>query len=138
MDTRKHCKNNNQDCNWNGEGRSYWIKDMWLGVLPIPKVWYFSNFSCMFFEIPILFSNLNSEFSNSYDMTDMRNLQEQVKKTSCNQKLFWPFTVRTNCSSDLKNFANSRPPASSLKFQFFFSWPLEHFFLTVGQNNFGK
>ena len=52
----------------------------------------------------------------------MRNLQEQVKKAFCYQKLIWPFTVRTNCSSDLKSFSRS----------------LEHFFLTVGQNNFGN
>ena len=49
-------------------------------------------------------------------------------------KLFWP-TVRKNCSSDLKNFATSRPSASNFKS---FSWSLEHFFLTVGQNNFGN
>ena len=45
------------------------------------------------------------------------------------------FTVRRNCSSDLKIFANSRPSASNFKF---FSRSLEHFFLTVGQNNFGN
>ena len=28
----------------------------------------------------------------------MRNLQEQVKKAFCYQKLFWPFTVWINCS----------------------------------------
>ena len=49
--------------------------------------------------------------------------------------MFWPFTVWINCSSDLKNFANSRPSASNSKS---FSRSLEHFFLTVGQNNFGK
>ena len=65
----------------------------------------------------------------------LRNLQEQVKKTFCYQKLFSPFTVRRNCSSDLKIFANSRPSASNFNF---FSWSLEHFFLTVGQNNFGN
>ena len=32
----------------------------------------------------------------------MRNLQEQVKKAFCYQKLSWPFTVWINCSSDLK------------------------------------
>ena len=42
---------------------------------------------------------------------------EQVKKVFCYQKLFWPFTVWIDCSSDLKIFANS---------------------LTVGQNNFGN
>ena len=52
-----------------------------------------------------------------------------------NQKLFWPFTVRLNCSSDFKNFANSCPSASNFKS---FSPLLEQFFLTVGQNNFGN
>ena len=80
----------------------------------------------------ILFSNLNSNCSN---LIDMRNLQEQVKKAFCYQKLFWPFTVWINCSSDLKNFANSRHSASNFKS---FSRSQEHFFLTVGQNNFGN
>ena len=71
------------------------------------------------FWIPIIFSNLNS---NSSNLLYLRNLQEQVKKVFCYQKLFWPFTVPTNSSSDLKNFSRS----------------LEQFFLTVGQNNFGK
>ena len=53
----------------------------------------------------------------------MRSLQEQVKKALCHQKLFWPFTVWTNCSSDLKHFAN-------------FSQSREKKFLTEGQNNF--
>ena len=65
----------------------------------------------------------------------MRNLQEQVKKAFCYQKLFWPFTVWINFSSDLKIFANSRPSASNFKT---FSRSLEQFFLTVGQNNFGN
>ena len=65
----------------------------------------------------------------------MRNLQEQVKKAFCYQKLFRPSTVRINCSSDLKIFENSRPSASN--FNFFF-WSLEQFFLTVCQNNFGN
>ena len=80
---------------------------------------------------PNHFSNLNSNCSN---LLDMRNIQEQVKKnTFCYQKLFWPFTVWKKCSSDLKNFANSRPSASNFKS---FSRSLEQFFLTVGQNNF--
>ena len=33
------------------------------------------------------------------------DLQEQVKKVFCYQKLFWLFTVWMNCSSYLKNFA---------------------------------
>ena len=60
---------------------------------------------------------------------------EQVKKAFCYQKLFWPFTVWMNCSSDLTNFANSRLTASNSKI---FSRSLEQFFLTVGQNNFGN
>ena len=65
----------------------------------------------------------------------MRNLQEQVKKGFCYQNVFWPFTFWINCSNDLKHFANSRPSASNFKS---FSWSLEQFFLTVGQNNFGN
>ena len=65
----------------------------------------------------------------------MRNLQEQVKKAFCYQKMFWPFTVWVNCSNDLKNFANSRPSDSNFKS---FSWSVEQFFLTVGQNNFAN
>ena len=56
---------------------------------------------------------------------DMRNLQEQVKKTFCYQKLCLPFIAWINCSTDLKNFAC-------------FSRSVEQFFLTVGQNNFGN
>ena len=47
-------------------------------------------------------------------------------------KIILTFHCLNNCSSDLKNFANSRPSASS------FSRSLEQFFLTVGQNNFGN
>ena len=91
----------------------------------------FSNFSCMFLN-PNTFSNMNSNCSN---VLDMKNLQEQVKKAFCYQKLFWPFTVWIDCSSDLKIFANSGPSASNFKS---FSRSLEQFFLTVGQNNFGN
>ena len=49
--------------------------------------------------------------------------------------MFWPFTVWTNCSSDIKFFANSRPSASNFKS---FSRSLEQFFLIVCQNNFGN
>ena len=82
--------------------------------------------------MPIFFSNWISNCSN---LLDLRNLQEQVKKAFCYQKLFWPFTVWINCSSDCKNFANSQLSASNFK-SFFQS--LEQFFLTVGQNNFGN
>ena len=73
--------------------------------------------------------------SNCSNLLYLRNLQEQVKKAFCYQKLFWPFTVWINCSRDLKNFANSWPLASIFKT---FSQSLEHFFLTAGQNNFGN
>ena len=65
----------------------------------------------------------------------MRNLQEQVKKAFCYQKLFWPLTVWINCSSDLKIFANSWTSASNFKS---FSQSTEQFFLAVGRNNFGN
>ena len=83
----------------------------------------FSNFSVSF-QIPKFYSNLNSNCSN---LLDMKNLQ--IKKA----KIFWPFTIWINCSSDLKNFANTWPSASNFKKK---SQSLEHFFLTVGQNNF--
>ena len=83
----------------------------------------FSNFSCMFLsKSKIIFSNLTFNCSNLLDMT---NLQERVKKAFCYQNLFWPFTVWINCSSDLKNFANSWPTASNFKS---FSQLLEQFF----------
>ena len=78
------------------------------------------------------FSNLNYNCSN---LVDMRNLQEQVKKAFCYQKLFWPFTVWINCSSDFKSFENSRPSSSNFRS---FSQCLEQFFLKVGQNNIGN
>ena len=69
------------------------------------------------------------------NLLDMRNLQEQVKKAFCYQKLFWPFTAWINCSSDLKYFANSRLSAYNFKI---FTRSVEQFFLTVSQNNFGN
>lgn len=65
----------------------------------------------------------------------MRNFQEQVKQAFCYQKFFWPFTVCKNCSSDIKNFANSWSSASKFKS---FSQSLEEFVRTVGKNNFGN
>ena len=84
------------------------------------------------FSILIFFSNLNYNCSS---LRDMRNLQEQVKKAFCYQKLFWPFTAWINCSSDLKKISSSWPSALNFKS---FSQSLEDFFLTVGQNNFGN
>ena len=53
--------------------------------------------------------------------SNMRNLHEQVKKAFCYEKLFWPFTVWINCSSDLKKLSNSRLSVFSLEFQQFLS-----------------
>ena len=60
-----------------------------------------SNFSCSFLNPNDVFSDLNSNCSK---LLDLRNIQEQVKKAFCYQKLFWPFTVWINCSCDLKHF----------------------------------
>ena len=49
--------------------------------------------------------------------------------------MFWPFTTWINCSNNLKIFEISRPSASNFKS---FSRSIEHFFLTVGQNNLGN
>ena len=47
--------------------------------------------------------------------------------------MYRPFTVRINCSGDLITFSNSQPTASNFKS---FSQSLEHFFLTVGLEQF--
>ena len=44
---------------------------------------------------------------NCSNLLDIRNLQEQVKKAFCYQKMFWLFTVWINCSNDLKTFSRS-------------------------------
>ena len=95
----------------------------------LTQIWNFLTFLACFL-IPIIFSNLNHNCSNSLDLS---NLQEQVKQAFCYQKMFWSFTVWINCFCDLTNFANSRP--SALNFKSFFR-PLKQFFLTVSQNNF--
>ena len=64
----------------------------------------------------------------------MRNLQEQVKKAFCYQKLFWPFTVWINCLviSKFLQILGLQPRISKL-----FSITRTFFFI-VGQNNFGN
>ena len=64
----------------------------------------------------------------------MRNHKKKVKKAFCYQKLFWPFTVWINCSSDLK-VLKILGFSSNFKKK---SQSLEQSFLTVGQNNFGN
>ena len=90
----------------------------------------YSNFSCM-----LLNPNIFFQFSNSSNLLYLRNLQEQVKQAFCYQKLFWPFTVGTNCSSDLKIFANACPSASNFKKKILIT---RTFSRTVGQHNFGN
>ena len=108
-----------------------WMSKEFSRNTTICKTYTFSNLSCMFLN-PNNFFQFEFEFLY---LLDMRSLQEQVKKAFCYQKLFWPFTVWINCSSDLKKFSNSRPSASNFSS---FSRSLEQFFLTVGQNNFGN
>ena len=91
----------------------------------------FSNFSCRFLNPQ---KNFHFELQLFYFLRS-KNLQEQVKKAFCQQKLFWPFDAWTYCSSDLKNFANSWPSASNFKS---FSRFLEHFFSHSRSNNFCK
>ena len=65
---------------------------------------------------------------------NLETSSNKLKKHSVTKNC-WPFTVRINCSSDPKYFENSQLSASNFKS---FSWSLEQFFLTVGQNNFGN
>ena len=91
---------------------------------------YFSNFSCMFLNSKT-FSNLYSNFSNSLDL---RNLQEQVKKAFCYQKLFWPFTaVQIVLVISFLQILGIRPRFSKVSLDQY-----NNFYLTVGQNNFGN
>ena len=72
-------------------------------VISNNKVWikiFFLTFP-VGFKVPIILSNLNSNCSNSLDMT---NLQEQVEKAFCYQKLFWPFTVWKFLQKQMLNF----------------------------------
>ena len=55
-------------------------------------------------------------------------LINKERSRSRNRKLFWPTTVRKNCSSDQILFANSRPSALNFKS---FSGSLEQFIWTV-------
>ena len=106
------------------------------GKMPVSKViinlFHFLTFPACF-SIPIIFSNLNSNCPNRLDL---RNLQEQVKKAFCHQKLFWPWTVWINCSSDRKKLWNSRLKAENLqifeitKTTYSNSWSLEQFLVT--------
>ena len=67
-------------------------------------------------------------------MLDMRNLKEQVKKAFCYQKLFWTFTVWTNCSSDWENLLKVETEGQEFAK---FLRSLEQFIQAVkGQNNF--
>ena len=61
-------------------------------------------------------------------------VKKKVRKEFCYQRLFWPFTVWINCSSDLNFFFKF----SAFSLEYSFSRSLEQFFLTVGQNNFGN
>ena len=103
------------------KGLKYLLKKIFLHFFTHEAIFWFSNFSCSS-KSQIFFSSLNFNCSIFWDL---RNLQEHVKKAFCYQKLFWPFTVWVNYSSDLEIFQNSRPSALNFKS---FSWLLEHFF----------
>ena len=95
--------------------------------------WWCNSGKIFIFELFLQISKSQWFFFNLYyncsNFLDVRNLHEKHSITrNCSD--LW-----INCSSDLKNFENSRPSASDFKS---FSWSLEQFFLTVGQNNFGN
>ena len=87
---------------WNNGGKLvHYIHIMWYV--------YFLIFPACF-SIPIIFYNLNF---NCFNLSSLRNLQEQVKTAFCYKKLFWPFTVWINCSQNVCKF-------SAFEFQKFF------------------
>ena len=79
------------------------------------RIIIFSNFSWMF-----VISNIFFQFEFLFVLIYFvwESSRNKLKKDFCYQKIFWPFAVWLNCSSDLKFFANVRP--------------------SVGQNNFGN
>ena len=69
----------------------------------VEELWIFSctflavgKFSCMSLNPKTIFNM----YSNCSNLLDMRNFQEQGKKTFYYQKLFQPLTVWINCFSD--------------------------------------
>jgi hypothetical protein len=89
------------------------------------------NFSCMFLNPHIFF-----QFELLlYWCIWSKKPQRMNFKSILFQKLFWPFTVRKICPSDLKIFANYWPSASNFEKK---NWSLVHLFLKVGPNNFGN
>ena len=77
-----------------------------------------------------MFSNLNF---NCSILLDLRNLQEQVKKAFCYQKIVLTF----HCLNKLFLWSQIFFKFLALNFKTF-SRSLEQFFLTLGQNNFGN
>ena len=86
------------------------VNQAWLSLL---KIEIFCSFP------PFLIKKWR--FTTLSRWTKMENFGCKCLVVNPAQILYWPFTVRIDCSSDP------------------FSWSLEHFFfLTVGQNNFGN
>ena len=111
------------------------------GLVIKKKIWIQGLRSriCKSFEITRTIYSNKSNKSEQLEfklekLLGFRNMQEKFKKELCHEKLFWTFTVQTNCSNDIKMFADSQPSASNFKS---FSRILEQFFLTVSQGNFG-
>jgi hypothetical protein len=95
----------------------------------------FSIFSCIFLN-PNAFFQFES-------LLDIRNLQEQVKKTFCYQKLFWPFHCLNKLFlwSQKKLFSITRTIFShsktilATKYHFFQSKPNLAWLATLGGTN---
>ena len=66
-------------------------------------------------KIHCLFLNPNTFIQFEFIFVLIYQILEISKNKLKKQKLFWPFTAWINCSSDLKNFANSQISASNFK-----------------------
>ena len=93
----------------------------------------FSNLSCMFL--------MPSYFLTIWIITVLMDLIWETSKNNFKKHsvskivLTFHWTVRINCSSDLKKFANCQPSALNFKTK---SQSLKQLFLTKGQNNLGN
>ena len=80
--------------------------------------WILSDFitthQCIFYLFLCVSNSHLFLISNCSDVLDLRSRNNL--KNILFQKLFWPFTVWIDCSTDLKIFANSRPSVSNINF----------------------
>ena len=121
---------NNIDYNLSKYVTRHYLNDLIMHNFCLTLIRNIHNIFFTFFNFSYMFLNPNTYFFSIWILLVLIHyiwdtFKNKLKKAFCYQKLFWAFTVWTNCSGDLKIFINSRPSASNFK-SFSLSW--EHFF----------